>query len=181
MSRETVIVILLCIVALMYVATIIYQPSLAKDMLEIFKYVVIAVISFYLGYAIKEKSNYMSNPSKFENVFKKRAVEFNRIGYVAVGFGVALILQHIICFGVDFSLISHEWVGIYLTIAGLFLIGLTEKYVGFSKGLSNIVAVVLLIAISVALALIIYSILVEWVQETLSYYLNLFSNKVNVT
>lgn len=176
MSRDLVIITLMLLVALMYIVTIIFQPSLAKDVLEIVKYVVIAVISFYLGYAFREKNSYVSNPS----VFKEKAIELNRIGYIAVGFGVALILQHVICFGVDLNLISHEWVGLYITIVGLILIGLTQKYLPrASKGVSNVVSTVLLIVVAVILVLVMYVILKSWVESTLTYWLNYFNNYVS--
>ena len=133
MSREIVIITLMLLVATIYIATIIFLPSLAKDVLEIVKYVVIAVISFYLGYAFRERNSYVSNPMRCNNEFKKKMVEIARIGYIAVGFGVALIIQHVVQYGVDLSLISHEWIGLYILVVGMLMIGLAKKYLNQLK------------------------------------------------
>lgn len=97
MTREQIIVILLLIVTLIHVVTIIVQPQYAKDTIEIVKYVVIAIISFYLGYSFKrEEYGKYCNMEKIEHLkivksykYNKMLIIFTCIGY-AIAFGIVM-------------------------------------------------------------------------------------------
>jgi len=171
--RELIILALLLIVFGMYLATLVFAPSYAKDLLEIFKYVVVAVVAYYLGYTTRE----VTGPKRRTNSAGGLTNEqVRRLGYIAVGFGIALIIQHVVLYGVDLTLLSHEWVGLMVLIGGLLMIGLANNR--GSTGVANIVAEVLLILIAVALVLMVYLILAPWVQETLGTVIEEFRNCV---
>ncbi len=131
-SRESVVLLTLAVVALMYVATVFALPHLANDVLELAKYVVIAIVAYYLGYARREVSatrRASADPSVIEAIRERLAdlrTELSRIGYIMIGFGTALILHHVVTQGVDLTILSHEWIGILALIAGMLFIGWSQ-------------------------------------------------------
>jgi len=157
MSRETVILILLLIVALIHVATMVLAPQYIKDTLEILKYVVIAIVAYYLGYSQRELKHVKANP----DIFKEKKVEIRRLGYIFVGFGIGLIIEHVVCHGVDLTLISHEWVGLFVLIAGLLMIGYTQEPKSIAvKGIANPTKIILLIIVALLLGLALATVVV---------------------
>ena len=94
----------------------------AKQIGELLSLVVIAVVSYYLGYGkrhITTISNNKLSIKKFGHVTRK--ILYN-LAYFMWGVGVALFVQHIIVHGFDFEpselLLGHEYIGLYCIIAG---------------------------------------------------------------
>ena len=103
----------------------------AKPIGELLTIVVIAMVSYWLGYAKRESTVLKSNPKYAAQMLHISKSYIKRLGYIAVGFGIALILQHVVCSGIDLELtellLGHEWIGLYCLIAGMIMIGMSKK------------------------------------------------------
>jgi len=115
-----------------YIVTLIYRPEYAPKMAELLSIVVVAIVSFYLGYSKGVvESTQTTTQSIAQQVAHITKPYLRRLGYIAIGFGIALILQHVVCHGVDLELpellVGHEFIGLYCLIAGMVMVGLTKK------------------------------------------------------
>jgi len=94
---------------------------------ELLTVTTIAIVSYYLGYTQRQRRGCKSGLVSFEDV-KKTA---KRLGYLACGFGIALIIQHLVLWGIDLEitelLLGHEWIGLYCLFIGMILVGLGKK------------------------------------------------------
>ena len=129
--REIVIIILLCVTCLTYTLTVVYVPKLSKDALEILKYIAIAIVSYYLGTLSKKEEKCQCNIIPRAKIDIEHLKYLRNIGLIMLGFGIALVVQHVVLYGVDFSFISHEWVGLYVIIASLVILGFVKKLKGW--------------------------------------------------
>ena len=129
--REIVIIILLCVTCLAYTLTVVYVPKLSKDALEILKYIAIAIVSYYLGTLSKKEEKCQCNIIPRTVIDIEHLKYLRNIGLIMLGFGIALVVQHVVLYGVDFSFISHEWVGLYVIIASLVILGFVKKLKGW--------------------------------------------------
>ena len=95
---------------------------------ELLTIIVVAAASYYLGYSKQQHCSASRNPGAIQHFVPKQV---SRLGYWFVGFGMALILQHIICHGIDLIpselLLGHEWIGLYCVIVGMIMIGYAKK------------------------------------------------------
>jgi len=114
---------LTCLVALLLVGyiflTVTGHGSEAKRIGELLSLVVVAIVSYYLGWGKRQYSSTI-NSKKFGHVTKKYLYN---LAYFMWGVGIALFVQHIICSGFDFEpselLLGHEYIGLYCIIAGI--------------------------------------------------------------
>ena len=95
------------------------ECEVTKSILELIKYVTVAVISFYFGrYSLTLKVTLRKN---IANILA-------RIGYIAIGAGLALVLHHVILYGCDWTILSHEWGGILLLTIGCLMVAYAKKH-----------------------------------------------------
>jgi len=105
------------------ILTITNHQEEARRIGELLSIVVIAVVSYYLGYGKRQLSNTISSKqylAKYGHVTKE---SLYRLSYFMWGVAIALFVQHIICHGFDFELseilLGHEYIAIYCLIAGI--------------------------------------------------------------
>jgi len=103
----------------------------AHSLKELLTIVTVAIVSYYLGYSVKQR-NAVKNCSLPSNIAHLTSTYVRRLGYIAIGFGTALIIEHVVTSGVDLTpitelLTGHEWVGLYCLIAGMVAVGLSKS------------------------------------------------------
>lgn len=98
---------------------------------ELLTIVVISLCTYYLGYSRKFQERCSKNKefkAKYEHITKKT---ISRLAYIFLGIGIALIIQHVVLFGVDLEfkelLLGHEWIGLYIIILAMYLLGISKK------------------------------------------------------
>ena len=87
-------------------------------------------MSYYLGTLSKKEEKCQCNIIPRTKMDIEHLKYLRNIGLIMLGFGIALIIQHVVLYGVDFSLISHEWIGLYTVIASLVILGFVKKLKG---------------------------------------------------
>ena len=116
-----------CLVALLMagyiVLTVTGHENEARRIGELLSLVVVAIVSYYLGWGKRQYSSAISSKNyaqKFGHVTKQYLYN---LAYFMWGVGVALFVQHIICSGFDFELTEilcgHEYIALYCIIAGI--------------------------------------------------------------
>lgn len=92
---------------------------------ELLTITVVAIISYYLGWArrhVKTLQSSEEHMSKYGHVTKARLY---RLAYILWGFGIGLLLEHIVTSGWDFELeellLGHEYIALYSIIGGIVL------------------------------------------------------------
>jgi len=128
-SRDIVVlsIMAMLLVGYVYCATMGLSDA-AHRLGELLTIIVVAAASYYLGYSKQQHNSASKNPATIQHFVPKQV---SRLGYWFVGFGMALILQHIICHGIDLIpselLLGHEWIGLYCIVAGMIMIGYAKK------------------------------------------------------
>ncbi|RLJ03203.1 MAG: hypothetical protein DRP11_01420 [Candidatus Aenigmatarchaeota archaeon] len=113
------------------VLTLSHHEEAAERLGELITIVVMAVVSYWLGYSQRRVTIIKSKPN-FDKQYAHVTKEYvKRLGYMAIGFGIALIVQHAVLFGIDLSfselLLGHEWIGLYCLVTGMVMIGLAKR------------------------------------------------------
>ncbi|RLE54382.1 MAG: hypothetical protein DRJ40_11105 [Thermoprotei archaeon] len=135
-SRDIIAIIVFLGLLIAYIAVaLLYGTEEARDLGQLLTLVTVAIVSYYLGYTYREKkqvTTQLTNKSINVNIAHARISYLRRLGYISIGFGIALILQHVVCYGVDITplselLLGHEWIGLYAIIIGMVIIGMTQK------------------------------------------------------
>lgn len=132
MSTPRVSVISLCLALLLVcytVLTILYPSSEVTELMSrVLTVVAITVATYYLGYSKCLHTLTRLNPTVIKHWVPKY---IKRLGYIVLGFGIALIVQHVVLYGVDLDptelILGHEFWGLYCVIVGMVLIGLSNK------------------------------------------------------
>jgi len=128
-ARDIIAIILFLGVLLAYIFALIYQSPTSKDLAQLLTIVVVAIVSYYLGYSRRIISNIKITSSPTSRHLTRSYIM--RLGYIAIGFGIALILQHVVCYGINLEpselLLGHEWIGLYALVAGMLMIGWAKK------------------------------------------------------
>jgi len=116
-----------CLVGLLLsgyiILTVTGHEEQAQRVGELLTIVVVAIVSYYLGWGKRQQSSFMSNKEyvqKYGHVTRK---SLYNLAYFMWGVGIALFVQHIIIHGFDFELsevlLGHEYIGLYCIIAGI--------------------------------------------------------------
>jgi len=135
-GRDIVILVVFLGLLIGYITvSLMYGVDKARDLAQLLTLVTVAVVSYYLGYSVREKkqvTTQLTNKSINVNIAHARISYLRRLGYISIGFGIALILHHVVCYGVDITplselLLGHEWIGLYAIIIGMVIIGMTQK------------------------------------------------------
>jgi len=119
-SREIIVITLYIVLSVSYVIlSVTGHEENAKTLGQLLTVLTVAVASYYLGYTRQKKTELVS--------FHLEKKYVKKLGYVLFGFGIGLLLQHIICHGIDLTpatelLVGHEWIGLYSIIASMLLI-----------------------------------------------------------
>jgi len=112
----------------------------ARPLGELITIVVTAIVTYYLGWSQRQMSSVKSSSKLAHEYGHITKQNIARLGYVAIGFGIALILEHIICYGIDLELtellVGHEWIGLYAIAVGMVLIGYAKKLGYYLKNLA---------------------------------------------
>jgi len=103
----------------------------AQALKELLTIVTVAIVSYYLGYTVKQR-NAVKNCSLPSNIAHLTSTYVRRLGYIAIGFGIALIIEHVVTCGVDLTpvtelLTGHEWIGLYCLIVGMIAVGISKS------------------------------------------------------
>jgi len=98
---------------------------------------VTAITSYYLAQhykASREAYREASNPHRLLKIMNIAHLNYNelaRICYIILGIGIALLLQHAVCYMIDLELsellFGHEWIGLYLIIISMIGLGILKK------------------------------------------------------
>ena len=123
-ARELIVIVVFITLSLSYCLLVLKGFRDESNRLgELLTVVTIAIVSYYLGYTQRQRRGCSRGLVSFEDV-KKTA---KRLGYIACGFGIGLILQHLVLYGIDLKitelLLGHEWIGLYCLIIGMILVG----------------------------------------------------------
>jgi len=127
-ARELIVIVVFITLSLSYCLLVLKGFRDESNRLgELLTVVTIAIVSYYLGYTQRQRRGCSRGLVSFEDM-KKTA---KRLGYIACGFGIALIIQHLVLWGIDLEitelLLGHEWIGLYCLVIGMFLVGLGKK------------------------------------------------------
>lgn len=103
-----------------YVVLSLYNNPHADFIGDLLKYVTTAIIAcHYFKYAVLAiKSKHISKEYLF------------RSGLMGIGFGIALIVSHVVLFGIDpiwEDPLGHEWLGLYILIASMIAMGYAKS------------------------------------------------------
>ena len=118
------------VLALIVMATLLaYMHSqYTERAFELLKIVVVAIVSFEGGYYAGSRAMLRMRPLvKPEHITRQY---LKRLGFIAIGFGMALLLEHIVVYGrvdwADFT--GHEYIGLYMIIAGFIALLVSSKH-----------------------------------------------------
>jgi len=131
-SRDIVaIIVFVCLLVGYITCSALGLTDSAQALKELLTIVTVAIVSYYLGYSVKQR-NAVKNCSLPSNIAHLTTNYIKRLGYIAIGFGVALIIEHVVTSGVDLTpvtelLLGHEWIGLYCLIAGMVAVGLSKS------------------------------------------------------
>jgi len=129
-SRDLIAIVTLALLLISYTVLAVFEPTgePTKRLGELLSIVVIAIVTYYLGYSRRIHYEAKSNPTTIGHWVPHYV---KRLGYILLGFGIALIIQHVVCYGVDLEptelLLGHEFLGTYCVIVAMILIGLSKK------------------------------------------------------
>lgn len=112
------------------ILSIIGRSEEAKRVGELLSLLVIALISYYLGYS-KREAEYIVKRVYGMNFAHYRKKYVDRFSLILLGIGIGLAIQHLVCHGVDLELsellLGHEWIGLLCIIVAYICQGLVKK------------------------------------------------------
>lgn len=94
---------------------------------ELLKIVIVAIVSFeggyYSGLRVMLQAKYLVAPQHIRRTYLKR------LGYIALGFGMALLLEHVVVYGrIDWGdYTGHEYIGLFMIIIGFISLLVSSK------------------------------------------------------
>ncbi|RLC73736.1 MAG: hypothetical protein DRI26_00160 [Chloroflexi bacterium] len=125
----------LALVAMLLIAyiflTVQGYESAARPLGELISITVIAIVSYYLGWSRRQYLHALSDDNFARNCGHLCVRYIARLGYIVLGFGLGLLIEHAVTAGIDLSLrellLGHEWIGLYCIVIGMVLIGYAKR------------------------------------------------------